>query len=43
MKYLLDTNAFIVGITDFESLRLSYQRVLTDGSNELVISPASIW
>ncbi|RZK13319.1 MAG: type II toxin-antitoxin system VapC family toxin [Hymenobacter sp.] len=43
MKYLLDTNAFLVGITDFESLRLSYQRVLTDAANELVISPASIW
>lgn len=43
MKYLLDTNAFIVGITDFESLRQSYQWVLTDTANELVISPASIW
>ena len=43
MKYLLDTNAFIIGITDFESLRLSYQQVLTDVTNELVISPASIW
>ena len=43
MKYLLDTNAFIVGITDFESLRLSYQQVLNNAENELVISPASIW
>lgn len=43
MRYLLDTNAFIVGITDFEALRPSYQQVLTDVTNELVISPASIW
>jgi len=43
MKYLLDTNAFIVGITDFESLKPSYQYVLTDATNELVLSPASIW
>ena len=43
MKYLFDTNAFIVGITDFEFLRQSYQWVLTDTANELVISPASIW
>ncbi|AMR29258.1 hypothetical protein A0257_20600 [Hymenobacter psoromatis] len=40
---MLDTNAFIVGITDFEALRPSYQQVLTDVTNELVISPASIW
>ena len=43
MKYLLDTNALIVGTTDFGSLKASYQRVLTDSANELVASPASLW
>ena len=43
MRYLLDTNAFIVGITDFEALKPSYQRILLDSENELVISLASIW
>lgn len=43
MKYLLDTNALIVGTTDFDSLKVSYQRILTDSANELVTSPASLW
>ena len=43
MKYLLDTNALIVGTTDFDSLKASYQRILTDSTNELVASPASLW
>ena len=43
MKYLLDTNALIVGATDFYALPGSYQRILTDAGNELVASPASLW
>ena len=43
MKYLLDTNALIVGTTDFESLKASYQHILADSVNELVASPASLW
>ena len=43
MKYLLDTNALIVGTTDFGALKASYQYVLTDPANELVTSPASLW
>lgn len=43
MKYLLDTNALIVGTTDFYSLPTSYQRILANSSNELVASPASLW
>ena len=43
MKYLLDTNALIVGITDFDSLRNTHQRILTNPANTLVVSPASVW
>jgi len=43
MKYLLDTNAFILLFSDFEALPASYQRVLGDVRNAFVISPASIW
>ena len=43
MQYLLDTNALIVGTTDFGALKASYQHVLTDPANELVTSPASLW
>ena len=43
MKYLLDTNALIVGTTDFGALKASYQHALTDPANELVTSPASLW
>ena len=43
MKYLLDTNALLVGGLAFESLSASYRRILLDPANELVLSPASIW
>jgi len=43
MKYLLDTNAFILLNLDFNALPLTYQRILTDGRNSFVLSPASIW
>ena len=43
MRYLLDTNALLVGGLAFETLKPSYQRILTDPTNELVLSPASIW
>ena len=43
MKYLLDTNAFILLFSDFDALPASYQRILTDSSNAFVLSPASIW
>ena len=43
MKYLLDTNALIVGATDFYALPVSYQRILANSGNELVASPASLW
>ena len=43
MKYLLDTNAFILLNLDFNALPLSYQRILTDGDNTFVLSPATIW
>ena len=43
MKYLLDTNALLVGGLEFSSLRPSYQRILLDPANDLVLSPASIW
>ena len=42
MRYLLDTNALLVGGLAFETLKPSYQRILTDPTNELVLSPASI-
>ncbi|MGI4874748.1 MAG: type II toxin-antitoxin system VapC family toxin [Janthinobacterium lividum] len=43
MKYLLDTNAFYLLTADFTALAASYQRILTDSTNEFVLSPASIW
>ena len=43
MKYLLDTNAFYLLTADFNRLSAAYQRILTDGGNEFVLSPASIW
>jgi len=43
MKYLLDTNAFYLLTADFNALPVSYQRILTDETNEFVLSPASIW
>ena len=43
MKYLLDTNAFYLLTADFTRLSAAYQRILTDGANEFVLSPASIW
>ncbi|WP_375419300.1 type II toxin-antitoxin system VapC family toxin [uncultured Hymenobacter sp.] len=43
MKYLLDTNAFILLFSDFQALPASYQHILTDSQNEFVLSPASIW
>lgn len=43
MKYLLDTNAFILLNLDFEALPLSYQRIFADGENTFVLSPATIW
>jgi len=43
MKYLLDTNAFYLLTADFTALTASYQRILTDSTNEFVLSPASIW
>jgi len=43
MRYLLDTNALIVGATDFTVLSATYQRILTNPANTLVVSPASIW
>lgn len=43
MKYLLDTNAFILLNLDFEALPLSYQRIFADGENTFVLSPATVW
>lgn len=43
MRYLLDTNALLVGGLAFETLKPSYQRILTNPNNELMLSPASIW
>ena len=43
MKYLLDTNAFYLLSADFTALAASYQRILTDSTNEFMLSPASIW
>ncbi|MEJ7663958.1 MAG: type II toxin-antitoxin system VapC family toxin [Hymenobacter sp.] len=43
MKYLLDTNAFILLFSDFNALPATYQRILSDGRNAFVLSPASIW
>ena len=43
MRYLLDTNALLVGGLDFAALRPSYQRILRDPTNDLLLSPASIW
>lgn len=43
MRYLLDTNAFILLNLDFNALPLTYPRILTDGRNSFVLSPASIW
>ena len=43
MKYLLDTNAFILLFSDFNALPASYRRVLLDKQNAFVLSPASIW
>ena len=43
MRYLLDTNAFYLLTADFNRLSAAYQRILTDGANEFVLSPASIW
>ncbi len=43
MKYLLDTNALIFGITAFDTLGATYRDILTNPENTLVISPASIW
>ncbi len=43
MKYLLDTNAFILLLSDFNALSASYQRILLDKQNIFVLSPASIW
>ena len=43
MKYLLDTNAFILLFSDFDALPVTYQRILTDSSNAFVVSPASMW
>ena len=43
MKYLLDTNALIVAITNPQALSPRYQQILADPDNDLVVSPASIW
>ena len=43
MKYLLDTNAFILLFSDFEALPASYRGILLDPANEFVLSPASVW
>ncbi|MFD2718071.1 type II toxin-antitoxin system VapC family toxin [Hymenobacter monticola] len=43
MRYLLDTNALLVGGLAFETLKPSYQRILTDPATELTLSSASIW
>ena len=43
MRYLLDTNALLVGGLAFETLSASYRHILLDPANELVLSPASIW
>lgn len=43
MKYLLDTNAFILLNLDFKALPLTYQRILADADNTFVLSPATVW
>ena len=43
MKYLLDTNAFILLNLDFKALPLAYQRILADADNTFVLSPATVW
>ena len=43
MKYLLDTNALIVAITNPQALSPRYRRILADPGNDLFVSPASIW
>ena len=43
MKYLLDTNAFILLNLDFDALPLTYQRILADADNTFVLSPATVW
>ena len=43
MRYLLDTNAFILLLSDFNALPTSYQRILLGKQNIFVLSPASIW
>jgi len=43
MRYLLDTNAFILLNLDFKALPLTYQRILADADNTFVLSPATVW
>ena len=43
MRYLLDTNAFILLNLDFKALPLAYQRILADADNTFVLSPATVW
>ena len=43
MRYLLDTNALLVGGLAFESLSASYRHILLDPATELYLSSASLW
>ncbi len=43
MRVLLDTHAFLWFALDDARLSASAQSVMTDGGNELLLSPASYW
>jgi PIN domain nuclease of toxin-antitoxin system len=43
MKYLLDTHIFLWWITDNSKLQKSTRDLISDKSNELFLSSASLW
>lgn len=43
MRLLLDTNAFLWALDDFDSLAPAARVLLADGENELFVSMASLW
>ena len=43
MRLLLDTNAFLWALDDLDRLAPSARTLLTDDSNDLLVSMASLW